>query len=145
MKNLLFLFTIISILFLSSQNNQTNNSNQKDNKNTKKSAEKDLSMKIYRDMKFHQKNTITKDEFKSYLRRILTNNNPIQGSLPYHDELIERFVEEVPDVFPTKDLMKYSDFSKFVSLTKDIVKNQYGAEYVEKIDSKMKETKLDEL
>ncbi len=82
------------------------------------------------------KETITISEFKSYLVKWFSQNEP-ESYRPFFLDLIDRYSIGFPDEIKTKDLHLYLKIEKILELLETITRENYGEEGVEKFNKEV--------
>jgi hypothetical protein len=94
--------------------------------------------RIAKDMNIDQKEEITKEEFRQFFMRVVTKDKQVDHT-HFYKSVFKKYMEDVPEVVKTEDLISYVDFDKLKEIMLEIVKEQYGPENAEAVRRKLKE------
>jgi hypothetical protein len=153
MKTSFFIFLIsfliiINISFiLAAEDDLTHSSNDSDNAKVneidnnidnehhdddkKDPLNNEFAKKIVEDMKLSEKEFINKVEFREFLKRLITRDNPNKGNPHFYDGVLDKYMKTVPEEVKHSELMNYIDYTKFVGIIEEVIREQYGEQYVD--------------
>lgn len=118
----LSLFVILLSTAVQSQEEEENDNNK-------------IMKELFGDLGLDKTDNMTREHLNIVLDKLLSKMYTTE--FPQHSQffktIIEKYTAEVPEVFPKQDIIKYLNQEKIMSILQDVIKEQYGENYLNEL------------
>jgi hypothetical protein len=129
---IIFAIVFIIIIIATIHCNVSEDSNEIENEE-KDLIETKLAKKIYRQLGLVDRETITKDEFKTFFYRVITKDQKNHPHEPFFREVVERHARSLPKNIAVTRLKELISQQHLFKIIEDVIREQYGEEYVPEV------------
>jgi len=96
----------------------------------------EFAQKIFESMTFEKNDRLNKKEFSEFFFRILTRDMGVKHPHgKFFDSVTKKFCKDLPKEIPIANLSDYIPQDKLYKVIEDVVREEYGEEYVTQLKS----------
>jgi hypothetical protein len=101
--------------------------------NTKKFGNDKPIFEIFKDMGIEDNTELSRKQLQTLFYRLITKDKEVLNNQHFYKSVSDKIVSRIPDKILTTDIVDYLDQKYLFQAIEEVVREQYGEEYVPKI------------
>ena len=88
---------------------------------------------IIKEMKLSNKETITKNEFRQIMLKLITKDESNEKAKHFNEGVVDTYIKDIDNILQVSKLAEQLDYDKFIESIKQTVRIQFGEMYVDQV------------